>query len=84
MTPAAAMSNLLGDVWSGGEPDWTSALADPSVKLHLYGKLEPRKGRKMGHITALGKSPEDAARRAVAARNRLKRSILSGPSESGA
>jgi 5-(carboxyamino)imidazole ribonucleotide synthase len=50
---AAAMVNLLGEIWSKGEPNWTAATAVPNVKLHLYGKLEPRPGRKMGHITAL-------------------------------
>lgn len=49
----AAMANLLGDLWSSGEPDWAAACAYPEVKLHLYGKLEPRPGRKMGHLTAL-------------------------------
>jgi 5-(carboxyamino)imidazole ribonucleotide synthase len=71
MVPGAAMANLLGDVWGDGEPNWTAALADPAAKLHLYGKLAPRKGRKMGHITALGESPADAARRAHEARARL-------------
>ena len=56
----AAMANLLGDVWQNGEPDWDKALALPGVKLHLYGKSEPRPGRKMGHLTALGSSVEDA------------------------
>lgn len=60
----AAMANLLGDVWSGGEPDWTAACALPDVKLHLYGKLEPRPGRKMGHLTALGGDAEATVRRA--------------------
>jgi 5-(carboxyamino)imidazole ribonucleotide synthase len=46
------MANLLGDVWSQGEPDWAAALSLPDVKLHLYGKSEPRPGRKMGHFTA--------------------------------
>jgi 5-(carboxyamino)imidazole ribonucleotide synthase len=50
----AAMANLLGDLWNGGEPRWTAALACPQVKLHLYGKLAARPGRKMGHLTALG------------------------------
>ena len=50
----AAMANLLGDIWENGEPDWASALRRSNVKLHLYGKMRPRKGRKMGHITALG------------------------------
>ena len=49
----AAMVNLLGDIWSKGEPNWVAATAVPNVKLHLYGKLTPRPGRKMGHITAL-------------------------------
>ena len=50
----AAMANLLGDLWRPGEPDWAAACAFPAVKLHLYGKAQPRPGRKMGHLTALG------------------------------
>ena len=43
----AAMANLLGDLWRDGQsPSWTRALADPAVKLHLYGKLAARPGRK--------------------------------------
>jgi 5-(carboxyamino)imidazole ribonucleotide synthase len=67
----AAMVNLLGDLWLGGEPRWDRALSDPGVKLHLYGKREPRVGRKMGHLTALGVAPEDALAAALAARGRL-------------
>lgn len=67
----AAMSNLLGDLWADGEPDWAAALADPQVKLHLYGKAQARPGRKMGHITAFGSDRDDAGRRAVVARQRL-------------
>ena len=52
MLRPAAMANLLGDIWSKGEPEWEAALAVPEVKLHLYGKSEPRPGRKMGHLTA--------------------------------
>ncbi len=48
----AAMANLLGDLWQNGEPNWATALGDPAVKLHLYGKAEPKPGRKMGHLTA--------------------------------
>ena len=48
----AAMANLLGDLWNAQEPDWTTALENPNVKLHLYGKSAPRIGRKMGHLTA--------------------------------
>lgn len=69
----AAMTNLLGDVWSDGEPNWAAALADPLVKLHLYGKSQARPGRKMGHITAFGADREDARVRAVAAREALGR-----------
>jgi 5-(carboxyamino)imidazole ribonucleotide synthase len=57
---AAAMVNLLGDIWSNGEPDWAAATAVPNVKLHLYGKLAPRPGRKMGHITALAPTVNQA------------------------
>jgi 5-(carboxyamino)imidazole ribonucleotide synthase len=69
----AAMANLLGDVWveRGGTPDWSAALEDPHVKLHLYGKSDPRPGRKMGHLTATADSPEEALQRVRAARQRL-------------
>jgi 5-(carboxyamino)imidazole ribonucleotide synthase len=69
----AAMVNLLGDLWAGGEPDWDAALrADPGVKLHLYGKRTPAPGRKMGHLTVLDPDPEVALARALAARRALK------------
>ncbi len=58
----AAMANLLGDLWQGGEPDWQAACAAPNVKLHLYGKHEARPGRKMGHLTALAPTTNDALR----------------------
>ncbi len=61
----AAMANLLGDLWANGEPDWTSALAIPEVKLHLYGKQEARPGRKMGHLTAMADTQEQAVERVV-------------------
>ena len=67
----AAMANLLGDLWRNGEPDWAAACAFPEVKLHLYGKAEPRPGRKMGHLTALAESPEEARRIVLAAREAL-------------
>ncbi|MEO8478246.1 MAG: 5-(carboxyamino)imidazole ribonucleotide synthase [Gemmatimonadota bacterium] len=56
----AAMINLLGDLWADGEPEWGAALAVPGVRLHLYGKTEPRPGRKMGHLTAMAGSAADA------------------------
>jgi 5-(carboxyamino)imidazole ribonucleotide synthase len=67
----AAMANLLGDIWESGEPDWASALAENAVKVHLYGKSEPRPGRKMGHLTALAASAEEAAQCVRDARSRL-------------
>ena len=69
----AAMANLLGDVWRNGEPDWAAALSDPRVKLHLYGKAQPRPGRKMGHLTATGATTDEAVRRVREARERLVR-----------
>jgi 5-(carboxyamino)imidazole ribonucleotide synthase len=54
------MLNILGDEWlvSGKqeEPSWEKILKAPSAKLHLYGKAEPRVGRKMGHINFVGKT----------------------------
>jgi 5-(carboxyamino)imidazole ribonucleotide synthase len=73
LQPAAAMANLLGDIWEGGEPDWAAALALADVKLHLYGKSAPRPGRKMGHLTVLAGSPAEAKSRVLAARDLLER-----------
>ena len=67
----AAMANLLGDLWEAGEPDWAAACAIPEIKLHLYGKAEPRPGRKMGHLTALADTPMEAVRLAKRAREIL-------------
>jgi 5-(carboxyamino)imidazole ribonucleotide synthase len=71
MPRPAAMANLLGDIWSGGEPDWEAALAVPQVKLHLYGKSEPRPGRKMGHLTATAATARQAGELVQTARERL-------------
>ena len=71
LQPAAAMANLLGDIWEGGEPNWAAALSLPDVKLHLYGKSSPRPGRKMGHLTVLALSPTEARARVLAARELL-------------
>jgi 5-(carboxyamino)imidazole ribonucleotide synthase len=67
----AAMANLLGDLWVDGEPNWSAACRFPEVKLHLYGKTEPRAGRKMGHLTATGRTVAEAQERAIAARAAL-------------
>jgi 5-(carboxyamino)imidazole ribonucleotide synthase len=81
VTPAA-MANLLGDCWfSAGdgacrEPDWAAALAVPGVRLHLYGKTEPRPGRKMGHLTAVGDTVDEAIARVTLARRRACRERL--------
>ena len=66
-----AMANLLGDLWSDGEPEWASAIALPDVHLHLYGKTEPRPGRKMGHLTACAKWADEAVARVKNARELL-------------
>ncbi len=67
-----AMANLLGDLWQGGEPRWSAALAFPDVKLHLYGKSEARPGRKMGHLIAMAADPAAARARVLAARDALR------------
>jgi 5-(carboxyamino)imidazole ribonucleotide synthase len=76
--PAVAMVNLLGELWFAGdaaaptEPDWSAALADPGTRLHLYGKAEPRRRRKMGHLTVLGDDVDEVVRRAL----RLRQSVV--------
>jgi 5-(carboxyamino)imidazole ribonucleotide synthase len=74
-TPAV-MLNLLGDIWfadaDAREPDWTRVLAHPQAKLHLYGKREPRRGRKMGHVTCLGATLDEALATAQAIRRELR------------
>jgi 5-(carboxyamino)imidazole ribonucleotide synthase len=67
----AAMANLLGDLWQGGEPDWVAACSHGDVKLHLYGKRDARPGRKMGHLTAMAASAPAALAKVVAARQAL-------------
>ena len=75
----AAMANLLGDCWFAAgddrprEPDWAAALAVPGVRLHLYGKSEPRRGRKMGHLTALAATADEAIARVTRARRLARR-----------
>jgi 5-(carboxyamino)imidazole ribonucleotide synthase len=61
----ASIANLLGDLWlnpdgSSREPRFDKALAVPGVRLHLYEKHKPRKGRKMGHLSAVGSTPDEA------------------------
>jgi 5-(carboxyamino)imidazole ribonucleotide synthase len=70
ITPAAIV-NLLGDVWLNGKPDFAAALAVPGVRLHLYEKHTPRAGRKMGHLSAVGSSAQEALERVLEAKRRL-------------
>ena len=65
----AIMLNLLGDVWlsHGGNPPWERVLALPGTHLHLYGKLEAKAGRKMGHLNITAATPEGARTQALAA-----------------
>lgn len=66
----AVMVNLLGDLWQP-EPDWAALLEAPALKLHLYGKTEPRHGRKMGHFTCSATQLEAALTQAQSVRRRL-------------
>ena len=69
----AVMVNILGDSWvNNAEPAWAMALTHAKLKLHLYGKHEPRKGRKMGHFTVIGKNKQAALNTALIARSELR------------
>jgi 5-(carboxyamino)imidazole ribonucleotide synthase len=70
---AGAMANLLGDLWPGrrGMPPFEKALQVEGVRLHLYGKRDAKPGRKMGHLTALGTTVDQARRRVIEARQAL-------------
>ena len=73
---AAVMLNLLGDLWFDAEgrertPDWAAVLALPGAHLHLYGKAQARRGRKMGHLTVTAATAADARRVALLAADRL-------------
>lgn len=73
-SPAAAMVNLYGDLWVEGRPPKVERLAGQSnVFVHIYGKDEPRPGRKMGHITVLGPSRSAVAASALNAREEILR-----------
>ncbi len=68
----AAIVNLLGEVWlQGREPNWEAALAVPGVRLHLYEKQVAKPGRKMGHLSAVGTTPEEAVERVIEAKGML-------------
>jgi 5-(carboxyamino)imidazole ribonucleotide synthase len=65
------MVNILGDAWAKGEPKWDILLAEPAVRLHLYGKAEPRPGRKMGHFTVTSRDADMALGFAQKIKSRL-------------
>ena len=68
----AVMVNILGDVWkNGAEPAWDKIFARSELKLHLYGKHEPRAGRKMGHFTVIGEDQVEVIASAIKARGEL-------------
>jgi 5-(carboxyamino)imidazole ribonucleotide synthase len=67
----AAIVNLLGDVWANGAPRFDRALEVDGVRLHLYEKHTARPGRKMGHLSAIGDTPEEAVQRVLEAKARL-------------
>jgi 5-(carboxyamino)imidazole ribonucleotide synthase len=69
--PVAAMVNLMGELWSEGEPDWNAVLASPASHLHLYGKRHAATGRKMGHITGTGIDRQSVVDRLLAVREKL-------------
>jgi 5-(carboxyamino)imidazole ribonucleotide synthase len=73
LTGAAAIANLLGDLWDDARaPDPAAALAVPTARLHLYGKREARAGRKMGHLSAVGQTPAEALARVQDAYDRFR------------
>jgi len=68
---SVVMTNLLGDLWSSGDPHWEAVFEEPQAKLHLYGKQEARPGRKMGHINCLAEDTDSALQIAETIRGRL-------------
>ena len=73
MLSPVVMTNLLGDIWNDGEPQWQNVLNESQAHLHLYGKKNARPGRKMGHINCLAADVEQAL--ATTARIRTALSI---------
>jgi len=74
IVPGVAVVNLLGDLWGDGEPQWEKALQHSCVQLHLYGKAEPRPGRKMGHLTVT----TSTAMGATSLARRIRRQLTAG------
>ena len=72
LTTPAVMVNILGDLWSEGTPAWDTLFKYPGAFLHLYGKKEPRPGRKMGHFTLVG----DDLKKLVETAAMLKKALI--------
>ena len=71
LVSSAVMVNILGNAWEQGTPAWDELLNNPGVFLHLYGKKEPRQGRKMGHFTCVGEKVDELLKQAESLRKVL-------------
>ena len=67
-----AIVNLLGDLWLTSTPNLAAALSVPGVRLHLYEKRAAKKGRKMGHLSSIGATADEALERVLEAKKRLQ------------
>ncbi len=79
----AAMANLLGDLWGDEPPNWQQAIQQSTAHLHLYGKQEPRPGRKMGHLNVLGSDARQAAELARQLRSELASAVVADATPAG-
>lgn len=70
ITPCAIV-NLLGDIWLNSSPNLTAALTVPGVRLHLYEKRGAKRGRKMGHLSSVGSTADEALERVLEAKKRM-------------
>lgn len=70
ITPCAIV-NLLGDIWLTGSPEMPAVFTVPGVRLHLYEKRGAKMGRKMGHLSSIGATAEEALERVLEAKKRL-------------
>jgi 5-(carboxyamino)imidazole ribonucleotide synthase len=72
----AVMVNVLGDVWFDAairmQPTWAEVLAIPGAHVHLYGKAEARRARKMGHVTCTAATLDLALENALAVKQCLR------------
>lgn len=71
MTSPSVMLNLLGDLWQNTSPDWSVVDTKKNCHLHLYGKAIPKPGRKMGHLTAIAPTVDEAYTQASTLRKNI-------------